>query len=119
MYLESILFLVNREARKLKCVKRSSHFEKIVNRAKTPPPCLTVEKKILTQCSLVSRRSRIYFFTKLIGMKAESALVEKKVIQTLSRSKDKNLTNYANFDAVKITDMINTGIMFDKRSQNI
>ena len=52
-------------------------------------------------------------------MKAESDLVEKKVIQTLSRSKDKNLTNYANFDAVKITDMINTGIMFDKRSQNI
>ena len=34
--LQSILFLVNREAQKLKSVKRSSHFEKIVNRAKTP-----------------------------------------------------------------------------------
>ena len=36
MCLKSILFLVNREAQKLKSVKRSSHFEKIVNRAKIP-----------------------------------------------------------------------------------
>ena len=38
MRLKSILFLVNLKAQNLKSAKCLSHFEKIVNLAKTPPP---------------------------------------------------------------------------------
>ena len=68
MCLKSILFLVNREAQKLKSVKHSSHFQKIVNRAKIPPyppefkeapvfiyqsPILTYRVKGLTICQML------------------------------------------------------------------